>query len=252
MKTKIFLLFIAQVAYIQIVWAQHNFQAGEKLYYQMGYGFITGGEAVLTLRETTYNGTPVFHSKGVGKTVGIADKIFDVYDVYESYFDKQTFLPYESRRDIHEDEYEDKSTLVFNHKNKTVHSTKKGVIPIEHQRVFDVVSAFYYMRQTQFNNLITGKIIRVHTVFHDEPWDLIVRYKGLETIKTAFGKIKCYKFKPVVEKGVFEDEDALSIWISADQSRTPIKVEMELFIGSFTTELVKYENLKYPLIIEKK
>lgn len=253
MKTVFYIIpfFILTLLY-QPVTAQYNFQVGETLHYEMGYGFITGGEATLTLSEKTFNGKTVFHSRGVGKTIGIADKIFNVYDVYESYFDKTTFLPYKAIADIKEDTYTDKSVLDFDHPNQKVQSSKKGEIKLEHKLVFDIVSAFYYMRNTQFNELTPGKIVRVHTVFQDKPWDLLVRYKALETIKTEFGKIQCYKFKPVVEKGVFEDEDALSIWVTADQNKMPIKIEMDFFIGSFTAEIVKYENLKYPLQIPKK
>jgi len=60
------------------------------------------------------------------------------------------------------------------------------------------------------------------------------------------------KFKPVVETGTFEDEDALSIWISNDKNKIPVRVQMNFFVGSFKTDLTTYSGLKNELIIKKK
>ncbi|NJO90565.1 MAG: DUF3108 domain-containing protein [Chloroflexia bacterium] len=87
----------------------------------------------------------------------------------------------------------------------------------------------------------------IHTYFHDEPWDLVVRFKGYETIKTDLGKIRCMKFKPVVIEGTFESDDALDIWISADKNRIPVRIKMGLWVGSFKTDLTSFSGLTHPI-----
>ncbi len=222
------------------------YQPGEELKYKMYYGWIKGGEAKLKLRTTYLFGQKVHHVKAVGKTVGVADRIYNVYDVYESYFDPETGLPLKHIRDVKEGDYKRYNEVIFNHETNTVKSKKSGYVDVP-TNCLDVVSAFYYARRTQFDQLKEGDVLVFQTYFHDEVWPLKVRYKGLETIKLDLGKIECMKFKPVVEKGVFKDEDALSIWVTNDKNYIPVRVEMDFFVGSFRTDLIDYKKLLYPL-----
>jgi hypothetical protein len=228
-----------------------GFQAGEKLNYEMSYGWVTGGKASVELKEISYGDKTAFHVKATGYTVGLADKLFYVYDVYESYFDPQTCLPYKSIRNIRENKYTKFQIDTYDHQNNTVSSADKGVIKVK-PMTFDVISAAFYLRKEKFENLKPGDILKVHTFFHGDPWDLVIRYKGIETVKLNIGKIECMKFKPVVETGTFEDEDALSIWISNDKNKIPVRVQMNFFVGSFKTDLTTYSGLKNELIIKKK
>jgi hypothetical protein len=217
------------------------FKAGEDLKYEMSYGWITGGVASLSLAETKYQGKDVYHVKAVGKTIGVAHTIYNVRDVYESYFDRETGKPYKSVMSLKEGDYRNYNEVYFNHDEGTLLSDKSGKKEIGTD-VFDIVSAFYHLRKN-LNDLKVGDKVVIHTYFHDEPWDLVIRYKGTETIKTKLGKINCMKFKPLVIKGTFENEDALDIWISNDKNRIPIRVKMKFFVGSFKTDLVKYSGL---------
>ncbi len=222
------------------------FKDKEFLKYEMSYGWITGGVASLTLEKTTLNGKKVFHVKAVGRTVGIAHTIFHVEDIYESYFDPVTCKPYKSRMSLKENKYRNYNVVWYNHAAKTLYSKKSGNHKIKVDNIFDIVSSFYRLRQ-RVTKLYKGQEITIHTYFHDEPWDLVVKYKGIEVIKTKFGKLKCMKFNPVVEEGTFASKDALDIWISADKNRIPVRVKMKLFVGSFSTDLVEYKNIVYPL-----
>ncbi|NJK87094.1 MAG: DUF3108 domain-containing protein [Bacteroidales bacterium] len=77
------------------------------------------------------------------------------------------------------------------------------------------------------------------------------RYKGIEQVKTKFGKIKCYRFDPVVEPGrIFKSEDDMTMWISADQNLLPIAVKFDMLVSSLHCELEEYSNLKYDLKFE--
>ena len=225
------------------------FKEGEMLRYEMYYGWITGGEAGLTVKKEKFKGKDVFHVTAIGKTIGLTHVIYHVYDIYESWFDINTGLPYKSLMNLTEGNWTSYNVVHFNQDTHTLISKKSGVKNIG-QEVFDVVSAFYYIREN-IDNLETGQILEIFTYFHDKPWNMIIRYKGVENIKTELGKIKCMKFKPVVEKGTFKDEEALDIWISNDKNKIPIRVKMKLFVGSFKADLVEYKGLKYPLTFYK-
>jgi hypothetical protein len=244
---------------VNLICAQNGnlvFQAGEKLKYLMHYGWIDGGTASLTLRETEFNGKKVYHSKAVGESMGLTDRIYNVHDIYESYFDKETLLPLKAIRSIEEGKYRSYNEVVYHHEKKSLESLKSGKhffpdsMP---SKVFDLVSAFYHIRKSNYSKIKPGELITVNTYFPDEFWLLQVKYVGEETIKTRIGKFVCMEFRPVVEPGrVFNTQDDVKIFISKDKNYVPIRVQMDLFVGSFKCDLIEFSGLKYDLDFTKR
>ena len=77
--------------------------------------------------------------------------------------------------------------------------------------------------------------------------DLKFKYLGTETIRTDVGKIKCYKLRPqLVVDRVFKDKDDMTLWVSADENKIPIRVKAKIYVGSLKVDLVKYEGLRNP------
>ena len=75
---------------------------------------------------------------------------------------------------------------------------------------------------------------------------------GYEKIKTKFGTVNTMKFRPYVQSGrVFKEQESLTMWISNDESRVPLKIQASLAVGSLKAELVQYKNLKTPLKVVK-
>lgn len=64
----------------------------------------------------------------------------------------------------------------------------------------------------------------------NEIFPLKIKYVGKETISTSIGKVKCIKFRPVIQKGrIFKDEEDLNVWISDDANRIPIRAQANIF-----------------------
>ena len=96
-------------------------------------------------------------------------------------------------------------------------------------------------------------MITIMTWFTDELYPIRLRFVGMDEVKTKVGKIKCYKFNPVTEVGrLFKDEEAASFWFSADKNYLPVKARFDIFVGSFTVDLISYEGLSTPLDIKVK
>lgn len=224
---------------------------GEELEYLVHYGWVNGGRAHLRLNDTIVDGQEVHHARAVGRTTGLADKLFKVYDVYESFFDPQTKLPVKAIRDVQEGKYERYNEVFFNHQEQQLKSGRSGLKEFPdtlQNKIFDILAAFYYARDHLFNEIRKDKNITIDTYFTDKFWPLTIRYRGKETVKTKLGKIPCYRFSPVVEPGrVFESKNDVSIYISRGRNRVPISVKMDIIVGSFKTDLVDYSGLKYPL-----
>jgi len=228
------------------------YRSGEKLVYIVKFGPIIGGTASLTLRQTYYNNKVVFHSRAEGRTVGLAEKLYSVKDVFESFFDVQTGLPYKLARDVKEGSYKKHEEAFFDRENGTVYSLRLDTTIQVPPDILDMVSLLYYIRSLDMAQAKPEEVLNTITYFDDALYPFKIRYKGKEDVKTKFGKIKCYRFDPVVEPGrMFDSEDDMTIWMSADKNVIPIKVRFDLLVGSLRMELDEFANLKYPLMFKK-
>ena len=95
----------------------------EKLTYQIKYGFVVGGITTLSLTDTIFDDKKVFHARAIGQTTGLANTIYGVQDVYESWFDKKTNLPLKSIRNIKEGRYKHYNEVTYNRNNNTITSS---------------------------------------------------------------------------------------------------------------------------------
>lgn len=252
MSVRFFILFLflmkvsnvdAQEIFTPPVKPNTAFKAGEVLTYQIRYGFIVGGTTTLSVEDAVYEKKHVFHAYAVGQTTGMAEKIYGVKDIYESWFDKKTNLPYKQIRNIKEGRYTKYNEVTYNRENNTVHSMLSG----EHKvpaKILDLASTFYYLRRIDYSKMKEGDGIFVNMYFADEIFPFHLRYVGKDVIRTKLGKINCIRISPVVEPGrMFKTKDDLSIWFSDDGNYLPVLVKMDIrIVGAVVLKLVKYEN----------
>jgi len=223
----------------------NHFKSGEKLRFVLYYGLIDGGYIDAELQTTTLNGKKVYHSKMLAKTTGITDRLYKVRDEYQAYFDPQTILPYRSIRDINEGKYKKYNVVEYDHENLFVVNIDKDTFEITPD-IRDMVSVFHYIRNQDFDNMDYGDIIKVNTFFDNELFPFDMRYRGTEVVKTRMGKYSCIKLVPYVEPGrIFNSEDDMTIWLSNDNNRVPIRVKFDLKVGSVKCDLIDYSGLKY-------
>lgn len=225
--------------------SQNRYIPGEKMKFVIYYGLVNGGYINAELVTTEYEGKKVYHSKMIATTSGLADLLYKVRDEYQSYFDPATSLPYKSVRDISEGKYKRYDLAFFDHKNLKVvnNKNKEFIVPPD---IRDMVAVFYYIRNMDFENMKPGDIIKVNTFFDNEIFPFDMRYRGIVKIKTKKSEYQCIKLVPYVEPGrVFEKEDDMSIFLSADRNRVPIRVEFNLKLGTVKCDLIEYSGLKY-------
>jgi hypothetical protein len=231
-----------------------SYKVGEKVTYSIQYGFITAGIGNLELSSDTLNGKEVWHSKLKARTTGMAEALFKLVDIYESFIDPVTELPVKSIRNIREGRYKKYNVVLFDHKTRadsSVLTSDLTGIHIAPPGIHDILSCFYFFRNHILpidSNLKKGELTTITTWFCDELYPIRLRYIGMENIKTKVGVIKCYKFNPVTETGrLFKTEEDVSFWFSADKNFLPVKIRFNIFVGAFECEIVNYEGLIYPL-----
>jgi len=239
----------SQVIFTPPVKASQAFIGDEKLTYQIRYGFVVGGITTLSLTDTVYNGKNVFHALAVGQTTGLANTIYGVEDIYESWFDKKTNLPLKSVRNIKEGHYKHYNEVTYNRSNNTVTSMLSGVHAVP-EKILDLSSTFYYLRRVDFSKVNKGDTVFVNMYFSDEIFPFRLVFNGKETIRTKFGKISCLKLSPIVEVGrMFKSSNDLTIWLSDDDNCVPVSIEMDIrIVGKIHLKLIQYEHTANPLI----
>jgi len=230
------------------------FKRGEKLTYRMHYGFINAGEMVMEVTEENklIGGRSTFHVVGTGQTNSSFDLFFKVRDRYETYIDEKAIVPWLFIRRVQEGGYKLNQNQIFNHYKKTVDSD--GKIFEVPENVQEMISAFYFARTLDFSTAKEGEVFEFPCFVDDEVWPLKIRYMGKETIKTDIGKIRCIKFRPVVQKGrVFKKEEDMNAWISDDKNRIPVRAEAKVLVGSIKMDITAFAGLVNPLaLVEKK
>lgn len=249
---KIFLFILA--LFVTSAYTQTGaFNSGEKFKFRIHYGFVNAGYATLELKEATYNNKTVFHAKGYGYTTGMTKMFFKVKDDYQSYFDKQTGKPFKYIRKINEGGYTKDQEGYFNQVDHTVfvkdNESKSQKRIVVTDKVQDIVSSFYYLRNhPAINNIQKGEHISIDMFFDDEISKFKLKYLGKENIKTKFGTITSLKFRPFVQSGrVFKEEESLTVWVSADENKIPLRIEADLAVGSLKADLESYSGLQHSI-----
>lgn len=249
MKKLILVLFAISISFVSL--AQEKkvaFKSGEWLRYKMSYsGFLRAGTAILEVKENEINGKKVFHTKGSGWTSGVIKWFFEVDDIYESYFDKDTIKPYVFKRKIDEGGYKKHRITNFNYSSKKAYvqdfiKQKDTTIPFSN--VQDMLSSFYYLRNHDVTGMKKGDEIAIDMFMDSQIYPFKLRFLGREVLKTKFGKINSLIFRPMVQSGrIFKAQESVTIWITDDANKIPVKMKADLSVGSLRAELEAYKGL---------
>jgi len=226
------------------------FKSGEWLKYKISYsGWLRSGEATMTLVNDTLDNKEFYHVVAIGKTVGPINWFFKVNDKYESYFDKKDTSPYKFIRRINEGGYTKNLSIYFDHNLQkaiinnveTEIKTQKQIVANSH----DLISIIYYLRKNfNLNDLNRNNEITINTFFDYQNNEMRMKYLLTEVINTTFGKIKCLKIKPYVKSGrIFKRKESLTVWVTADRNRIPIRVKADLAVGSIRVDLEAFSGL---------
>ena len=231
------------------------FKDGEWLRYKMSYSnFLNAGFSTIAVKEITYKKKQAFHIIGKGKTTGLVGLFFKVKDNYESYLYKKNLKPFLFIRKINEGGYTKNKEISFDHnaKEATVKNYKQNTVkkyPIS-EDIQDMLSALYYLRNKNLNTLKINDEIELKLFFDQEINTFKLQFLGKEIIKTKLGKVKALKFRPIVQAGrVFKAEESVTVWVTDDKNKIPIKIKAALAVGSLRADLVSFKGLTHPFNI---
>lgn len=239
-----------------ILWAQNgssSFKEGEFLKYKIHYGLLNAGFTSLEIRETEDENT--LHAIGKGWTTGMVGMVFRVDDNYETFFDKNTHRPIHFIRKVNEGGYTKDKEIFFDfkkHKARVVNHKKETDSTYFIQNdVKDMLQSFYYVRSINFDEYDENDTIDVRMFFDEQMYMVKVLVLGRERLKTKFGEIDCVVIRPLVQEGrVFKDEENVTLWVSDDQNKIPIRIKASILVGSVKADLIEVKGLTHPFALK--
>lgn len=227
------------------------FDSGEWFKFRIHYGMFTASYATLQVQDGVVNGKEMYHIKGTGKSTGLLSLFFKVDDDYQTFFDKKTGEPSKFIRNIDEGGHTKDIQIDFDHDKKiALVNDKKHNIKTSHEiknGTQDMMSAFYYLRNNvDAKNLTVGEEVKINMFFDKENFDFKLKFLGRELVETKYGKVASLKFRPYVQSGrVFKEKESLTVWISDDKNRIPVRLQADLAVGSIKADLEGYKGLKH-------
>ncbi len=228
------------------------FKEGEVLKFKIKYGWFKASEATLSVAQSELRGKPMYHIVGEGRSTGMLDVFFKVRNRYESYVGINDGFSHRFIRKTSEgghiknkmiDFYQDeKRAVVNNFKHDTV---SEHTLETYAQ---DMISAYYHLREiVDINDIEQGDEFVLNMFFDEQNYPFKAKYIGDEILKTSFGTVKTMVFKPYVQADrVFKEQESVTIWISKDKNKIPLKVEAKLAVGSLNAHLFEYRGLANP------
>ena len=251
---KIIVLIFLFLSNLSVGQDQSAYKSGEWLSFKMSYsGWLKAGKATLKLTEDKLS--ELYHVKAIGKTTGPIKWFFKVEDYYQSYFSNKSGLPKKFIRKINEGGHTKNLTIDFDQSNNKaiVNNIKKKSTKefTTNEDVQDMLSIFYFLRNNyNLDQIKEDNDLSINMFFDSENYEFKMKFLGLDTINTKFGKIKCIKLRPFVQSGrVFKEKESLTLWISADNNKIPIRIKADLVVGSIRVDLEAFSGLNHPFEI---
>jgi hypothetical protein len=246
--------------------ANNVFSAGEKFTFKVYYNWtamwLSAGEIAFTTRDAVINNKPVHHVTALGETYKSYEWFYKVKDRYETWMDKETLMPLQFKRDAYEGGYVMKDEFTFDRvankvHTKTIHGWEKDVTgkPLNAKSyevplcVQDPLSAIFYLRCIDFSKVKVGDKIPFDVYIDGDVYHIYARYMGRKVLKTKLGKFNTLWIKPLMIKNeYFDGGEQMSVYVTDDANRIPVRVETPLTVGTVKADLISYSGLKHPFL----
>lgn len=233
-----------------------SFERGEEIQFKMSYGIFNVGKGSVKIHPNYFklHGRDCYKVDVYGKTVGMVDWVADVDDHWGAYIDTAALVPHQFYRRIREGKYKKDEWTNFDHENhkievKTLNKKTGKLKPPKYYdapaQVRDMIAGFLYLRTMDLSHTYPGDTIVIKGFFEDTFYALKIIYQGKDNVKTKAGTFRALKFIPIMpDNKVFEGENSVTAWLSADKNRIPVKINAQMFIGSAGVELTGYSGLR--------
>jgi len=225
------------------------FTPGERLVFSLNWQGISAGKAeLLTMPITTLSGEPAYHFVLTARTNGFIDNFYKVRNRFEAFADMTLTRSLFFKRKQREGDFRREVDVHFDwERGEAQYATKtkaRTPIPLE-DGTFDPLSVLFYVRTLPFAE---GAEVKRYVTDGKKSVEGVMRIVKREKITVPAGTYDTYLVKPDTKDigGVFKKSKnaTISLWLTADHRRMPVKIKSKVAVGSFYGELEKAEGVK--------
>jgi hypothetical protein len=217
------------------------FSPGETLTYDVSWSSsLTAGAATLSVKDKKPSyGSDAYYIVAEGRPTPLLSKLYDLYYKADTLLDIYSLLP--QRASMYSEEGKrsrlqvttfDQTARKAQYEVQTRTLVKKELaIPAYSQ---DGLAALYVLRAIA---LKPGDKFSMPICDAGEAYTAQITVDGVETVKTGIGDVRAWKITPVVPAGNAGGATRLSLWLSDDPRRLPVRMQAQLAVGSFDLTL---------------
>ena len=213
------------------------FGVGERLKFEIKYGFISAGTATLGIPETvTERGYECYRIVSLAESNSFFSAFFTVRDVAESYLDTRELVPRRFEKRLREGNFRAHDIVLFDHDRHVALYPKRGdrLVPIS-VGAQDILSSLYYVRMM---DLTVGRSTFIDNHADRKNYPLEIKVLRKERVKVPVGRFDCLVVEPVMRgAGLFSHQGRLTVWLTDDAARIPVLMKSKIMVGSITAVL---------------
>jgi hypothetical protein len=213
------------------------FGVGERLKFEIKYGFISAGTATLGIPETvTERGYECYRIVSLAESNSFFSAFFTVRDVAESYLDTRELVPRRFEKRLREGDFRAHDIVLFDHDRHVAIYPKRGgrLVPIS-VGAQDILSSLYYVRMM---DLAVGRSAFIDNHADRKNYPLEIKVLRKERVKVPAGRFDCLVVEPVMRgAGLFSHQGRLTVWLTDDAARIPVLMKSKVMVGSISAVL---------------
>lgn len=244
----------ARAMLIRLAPAQPFFVAGEAMSFELSYGGILTGRAVLAVGEPgEIDGRTIVIVRSQLETAGAAKLLTVVRDTVDTQIDWHTGVPIEHRGQAHGSKRAE-AHIRFDGQRTAVMFQREGAKKIEHdvtlppgEIMHDVHSMLGALRAWEPE---PGARVYFYSVSGQRVWRTDLTFRGSETVRTAMGLRAALHFAGSsarlnhrsLDVDTSRSPRSIDMWFSDDVHRMPLRVVAGTELGDFQAELVSYQG----------
>jgi hypothetical protein len=221
------------------------FKVGETLTFDVSWtSFVTAGTATMSVKErrAMSPGRNAYYLVAEGMPSSMLSKLYSLYYKAESFLDTKTLLP--SMATVYSDEggrkryksttFKGNGTAQYQIKTtSTATSTVKVGATAQ-----DPLGVIYVLRALP---LKAGLSVPIPMTDSGKTYTMRVKVFGQESVKTGVGTLPAWKLSLTVTDaaGKAAEDGSMTLWISDDPRKLPLKITAGLSVGSVQLTLAK-------------
>jgi hypothetical protein len=223
------------------------FEVGETFVYSVSWKIFDAGIATVRLTERTrFQNEEVYKVTATARSTGILSGVFQVLDVFESYFLVHDLCSRRLTKSIQEGSRKRETILTFDPKlHRTTLEEKDPShpdAPIKHSEaavplcVQDIISALYVIRTKA---LKVGEQVTFPINDGGKTYEVAVEVQTTEEIRTPAGSFQTVRLEPRVFEGLFRKKGRMFVWLTNDAQKMPVQLKARMNIGTITAWLTR-------------